>query len=177
MENHPERLIYLDIKEMKTEDYPKLAGLIKKYGLTKQCIFTTSHYDLIRMWKKDMPDSPTMLWVSTHKNPAKENAKLAEVRKAGFADLTFLQIHVHPKDGIFNPNAAEVFKYPTMEFLETLKSELAEHGVNFQMLPWLCDNPDVFTYLLEFGAQSFATDYPEISFKAVQEFQKKNGKK
>lgn len=173
MRNHPERMIYLDIKEMKTEDYPKLAGLITKYGLTRQCIFTASHYDLIRMWKKIMPDSPTMLWVSTHKDPAKENAKLAEVRAQNFADLTFLQIHVHPKDGAFDASAPEPFKYPTKAFLESVRGELAEHGVNFQMLPWRCQDPAVFTYLLEFGAQSFATDYPDVCFNAVQEFQAK----
>ncbi len=173
MRNHPERMIYLDIKEMKTEDYPKLAGLIKEYGLTKQCIFTTSHYDLIRMWKKIMPDSPTMLWVWTRKDPKKQNAVLADVRAQNFADLTFLQIHVHPKDGTFDPSAAEPFKYPTKAFLESVRAELAEHGVNFQMLPWKCQDPAIFTYLLEFGAKSFATDYPEVSFKAVQDFQKK----
>ena len=41
MQEHPERMIYLDIKEMKTEDYEKLANLIKKYGVTDQAIFTT----------------------------------------------------------------------------------------------------------------------------------------
>jgi len=176
MEKHPERLIYLDIKEMKTEDYPRLAKMIEKHGLVRQCIFTTSHYDLIRQWNKIEPDSPTMLWVSTHKNPAKENAKLAEVRAENFAGLTFLQIHVHPKDGTFDPAATEPFKYPSLDFLKSIRAELAEHGVNFQMLPWKSQDPAIFDYLLEFGAQSFATDYPEVTFNAVQEFQKKEGK-
>ncbi len=173
MQDRPERLIYLDIKEMKTEDYPKLAGLIRKYGIVKQAIFTTSHYDLIRQWNKIEPDSPTMMWVSTHKDPAKENAKLAEVRAENFAGLTYLQIHVHPKDGAFDANSPEPFKYPTLGFLKSIRAELAEHGVNFQMLPWKSQDPAIFNYLLEFGAQSFATDYPEVTFNAVQEFQKK----
>jgi len=177
MRKHPERLIFLDIKEMETKDYPRLAKVIKKYGLTSQCIFTTSHYGLIRQWNKIEPDSPTMLWVSTHKNPAKENAKLAEVRAENFAGLTFMQIHVHPKDGMFDADSPEPFKYPTMDFLKSIRAELAEHGVNFQMLPWKSQDPAIFDYLLEFGAQSFATDYPEVTFNAVQEFQKKKGGK
>jgi len=175
MQKHPEHLVFLDIKEMKTKDYPRLAKVIKKYGLTRQCIFTTSHYDLIRQWNKIEPDSPTMLWVSTHKDPAKENAKLAEVRAENFAGLTFLQIHVHPKDGAFDANSPEPFKYPNMAFLKTIRAELAEHGVNFQMLPWNSQDSAIFDYLLEFGTRSFATDYPEVTFNAVQEFQNKKG--
>ncbi len=57
--------------------------------------------------------------------------------------------------------------------MEQTRDELAEHGVIFQLLPWKNNDPAVFTYLLELGAKSFATDYPEVTFNAVQEFQKK----
>ena len=172
MQEHPERMIYLDIKEMKTEDYEKLASLIRKYGVTDQAIFTTSHYDLITQWKVIMPASPTLLWNGGKQE--KLDAKLKVVRDADFAGITFLQIHVHLKKD-YDLAGAEPFSSPTIAFLEQTRDELAEHGVIFQLLPWKSNDPAVFTYLLELGAQSFATDYPEVTFNAVQEFQKKKG--
>ncbi|RKX39804.1 MAG: hypothetical protein DRP64_13755 [Verrucomicrobia bacterium] len=172
MQDRPERMIYLDIKEMKTEDYEKLANLIKKYGVTAQAIFTTSHYDLITQWKEIMPDSPTLLWNGGTQK--KLDAKLKLVRDAGFAGITFLQIHVHLKKD-YDLASAEPFSSPTIPFLEQTRDELAEHDVIFQLLPWKNNDPAVFTYLLELGAKSFATDYPEVTFNAVQEFQNKKG--
>src|SRR5215218_6334872 len=49
MRGHPERRLYLDIKDV---DLPKLAGEAKSAGVERQVIFASTKYDQIRAWRK-----------------------------------------------------------------------------------------------------------------------------
>src|SRR5690606_29925010 len=59
MKGHPERLLYLDIKDINLD---QLVALIQEYDVAKQCIFTTKDHQLIRDWKKRVPESLSLLW-------------------------------------------------------------------------------------------------------------------
>jgi glycerophosphoryl diester phosphodiesterase len=169
MTGRPERRIYLDIKT-ELVDLDALAKLIHQSKTESQIIFTTQYHQLIRDWKKRMPESLSLLW-----NGGKEAAlrkKLAAVRKANFEGITFLQIHVHVADDLKSP---EPFDPPTA-FLKEVRDELKQRHVVFQVLPWECDNPEAYRKLLELGAESFATDYPQMTLEVVREFQKRRGK-
>jgi glycerophosphoryl diester phosphodiesterase len=160
MEAHPERLLYLDIK---TADLDKLVDMIHKHRIERQVIFTTTHYKLIRDWKKRVPQSLTLLWNGDTEENLKK--KLDAVRKTGFEGVTHLQIHVHVHDLA----AAEPFD-PSSSFLRELGQELKSRGIVFQVLPWECDDPRAYEKLLQLGAASFATDYPEVTLKAVADY-------
>ena len=79
MQGHPERMLYLDIK---TVDMDQLAELVHKYGVERQGIFTSTHYNLLQDWKKRIPESPTLLWNGGTEEELTK--KLDEVRKSEF---------------------------------------------------------------------------------------------
>ena len=94
---------------------------------------------------------------------AAEKTGLAE----DFKGITHLQIHVHVND----LNSDEPFD-PPGEYLRTLGKELKSRGIIFQVLPWECSDPRAYEKLLAIGAESFATDYPEVTLAAVKKFRK-----
>jgi glycerophosphoryl diester phosphodiesterase len=160
MQGKPERLLYLDIK---TVELDQLANLVRKYSVESQVIFTTTKYELIQDWKRRVPKSQTLLW-----NGGTETelaTKMNMLRKTGFKGISYLQIHVHVGD----LDSDEPFS-PSSEFLGKIGQELTERGIVFQVLPWECSDPRAYKKLLELGARSFATDHPEVTLQAVQEF-------
>jgi glycerophosphoryl diester phosphodiesterase len=163
MHGRPERLLYLDIK---TADLDKLVELIHDYQVERQVIFTTTKHNLIQDWKQRVPESLTLLWNGG--TEAELARKLEDVRKTGFDGVTHFQIHVHVGD----LDAAEPFD-PSSQFLRNLGDELKGRGIVFQVLPWECADPRAYEKLLELGAESFATDYPEVTLKAVRDFHAK----
>jgi glycerophosphoryl diester phosphodiesterase len=164
MRDRPERLLYLDIKTAQNEP---LVKLIRKYGVERQVIFTTTHHRLIRDWKRRVPESLTLLWNGG--SEAELTEKLTAVRDADFDGITHLQIHVHVGD-----LAADEPFTPSSQFLRIVGEELKSRGIVFQALPWECSDQRAYEKLLELGAESFATDYPETTLKAVKEFRKRS---
>lgn len=174
MRGRPERLLYIDIKKI---DLDQLAALIREFDAEKQCIFTTTHYDLMQDWKKRVPESPTLLWNGSteQERPNHEQVlakKMDDLRKQDFKGITYLQIHVFVGD-----LASDEPFTPRSEFLQTLGKELKSRGIVFQVLPWECSDPRAYDKLLALGAESFATDYPEVTLNAVRRFHENNDKK
>ena len=165
MQGHPDRLVYLDIKT-ENVDLDQLQKQVVEAGLQKQIIFTTKHHDLIRQWKQRVPESLTLIWNGGAE--AELEKRLAAIRAKDFEGLTHLQIHVKV---VGDPADAEPF-VPSTAFLEKTRDELKERGIVFQVLPWENADPAVYRRLLELGAESFATDYPQVTVDAVREFQK-----
>ena len=165
MKGRPERLLYLDIKEV---DLDQLVGLIRKHDVGSQVIFTTKYHQLIRDWKKRVPESLTLLWNGGSEKVLTE--RLDAVRKAAFDGITHLQIHVKVGD-----LASDEPFMPSVAFLERTRDELKSRGIVFQVLPWKCSEPRAYARLLELGAQSFATDYPEITLEVVRKHRKNGG--
>jgi glycerophosphoryl diester phosphodiesterase len=163
MHGHPDRMLYLDIK---TVDMDRLAEMVRKYGVERQTIFTSTKYNLIRDWKKRIAESPTLLWNGG--TEAELTKKLADVRKQNFDGITHLQIHVHVGD----LNSAEPFN-PSTKFLQAVAKELKSRGIVFQVLPWECSDQNAYEKLLALGAESFATDYPEVTLAAVRNYHQK----
>lgn len=165
MRDRPERLLYLDIK---TAPLDPLIGLIREYGVERQVIFTTTHHRLIRDWKKRVPVSLTLLW--NRGSEAELSKKLAAIRETGYEGITHLQIHVHVGD----LDGAEPFTPPS-DFLRSWGLELKSRGIVFQALPWECADQRAYEQLLDLGVESFATDYPEVTLRAVQSARNRNG--
>jgi hypothetical protein len=61
--------------------------------------------------------------------------------------------------------------------LRSLGKELKSRGIVFQVLPWECADQRAYEKLLALGAESFATDYPEVTLNAARSFREKSGKR
>ena len=64
----------------------------ESHTVHKQLILASTKYDIIRQWKRLAPTSATLHWMGG--TEAELAARIAELRKTRFADITQLQIHV-----------------------------------------------------------------------------------
>jgi glycerophosphoryl diester phosphodiesterase len=163
MKGHPDRLVYLDIKT-ENVDLDQLQLRVVDVGLQSQIIFTTKHHDLIRQWKQRVPQSLTLIWNGG--TEAELKARLAAIREKDFEGITHLQIHVK----VVGDLAGDEPFMPSIAFLESVRDELKSRGIVFQVLPWENADPAVYRRLLELGAESFATDYPQVTVDAIRDF-------
>ncbi|MCA9182646.1 MAG: hypothetical protein KDA51_14380, partial [Planctomycetales bacterium] len=58
MQQHPARRLYLDYKDA---DLEQLADEVRQYGVASQVLLASSKHDLLRRWKKLLPNSGTLL--------------------------------------------------------------------------------------------------------------------
>jgi len=65
---------------------------------------------------------------------------------------------------------------PSRQFLGEVSSELAERGILFQTLPYGASDAVTYSQLLDAGLASFATDYPDVTLKAVRDYYEAGGK-
>jgi glycerophosphoryl diester phosphodiesterase len=160
MRGHPERLFYIDIKSIKLD---RLAALVRKLKVERQIIFTSEKPQLIRDWKKRVPESMTLLW---NRGSEEELAKkMDELRKTDFAGITHLQIHVK----VVDIKSDEPF-IPSSPFLRSLGKELKSRHIVFQTFSAECNDEQVYHRLMSLGVESFATDFPEQTLRAMQSF-------
>lgn len=182
MQGRPGRHLYMDIKSV---DLKQLAGEVKKYKVEKQVVFTTSKHELIREWKKLVPESETLLWMRG--DEASLDHALSEIRKTGFEGITQLQVHIFPtktfaqalemaaiKAGRLkttverekaNPNQFTV----SDDFVRKLGGELRARHILFQALPYTSD-AGVCSALFDLGVASIATDYPDAVLAEIRKY-------
>ena len=156
--DHPERRLYIDIKNVDLEQLSK-----ESHKVHQQLILASTDYAIIREWKRLAPASFTLHWMGGTETEL--GKRLQKLEKGQFADITQLQIHVHiDENGIFSPSE---------KFLLETGNRLREYGVLYQVLPWESKSPQVFWRLMDIGVGSFATDYPNIAMQAIQDYYKK----
>lgn len=154
MTGKKDRRLYLDIKDV---DLKALAAEAKAARVGSQVVLASSKHAVIREWKTLVPDSGTLNWMGGTEKELGD--KLAALRQAQFEGVTQLQVHVRRKDGALTPSKT---------FLVATGRELRERGILFQVLPWGADDEATYRELLESGVASFATDYPEVTLRAVR---------
>ncbi|CAE7271825.1 egsA, partial [Symbiodinium sp. CCMP2456] len=148
LERHPDRLMYLDIKQV---DFTQLASESK--AVHRQLIVASTKYHELLQWKALAPDSPTLHWMGGSEDELR--ARFDKLEDEHFDCVDQLQIHVR-----FN---AEGRMSPSEEFLRGVGEQLRRHGVLFQVFPWETKDPRYFERLLDLGVVSFATDYPDVT--------------
>lgn len=170
MQQHPARRLYLDYKDA---DLEQLADEVRQYGVASQVLLASSKHDLLRRWKKLLPNSGTLLWIpGTEKQ---KRAAMESARKTDFDGITQLQIHVRMPGDATDIQPGEPFS-PSRQFLGEVSSELAERGILFQTLPYGASDAVTYAQLLDAGLASFATDYPDVTLKAVRDYYEAGGK-
>jgi len=172
MRGHPERHLYMDVKSIQ---FPRLAGEVRKYGIEKQIVLASRKVEQLREWKAIVPESETLLWM--HGNVAELRRDLKKLRATKFQGVTQVQIHVYPKvtDDHWAPPADESpadnpFRLPNA-FLREVGEELRTFGVVFQTFPYTKEG-QVYGQLLDLGVMSFATDHPDIALREIKAYYK-----
>ena len=166
MQGKPERRLYLDIKQV---SLAQLAEEVRAGGVGSQVILAAPKHETILEWKRLVPDSQTLLWMSGTEKAKRE--RLAALKATGFEGITQLQIHVRlPGD----PQASDIQPgepfTPSRAFLIEAGAELGRRGILFQTLPYGATDPAIYTTLLDLGFASFATDHPNVTKQAVAEY-------
>jgi glycerophosphoryl diester phosphodiesterase len=161
MHGKPERRLYLDIKNV---DLDQLAAEARKHEVVGQIIFASTDYELIRRWKRLVPESQTLHWMGGSEADLKK--RLTALGAANFEGITQLQLHVR-----LNTNSAVVEPFDlSRAFLRSTGDELRRQGILYQSLPWGVAEPKVYWQLLDLGVASFATDHPNVTLKAVRDY-------
>ena len=155
LKKHPKRKIYVDIKNV---DFEQLAR--ESEGIHPQMILASTKYEEIERWKKVAPTSFTLHWMGGKEEKLTERLDL--LKENQFRGVDQLQIHVNiSKDGVF---------YPSEDFLRKTGDLLRQYNILFQVLPWEGKTEDVYRRLLDLGAASFATDYPDAAMRAITRY-------
>jgi len=175
MTGKPDRQLYLDIKNV---SLPELAKLVVDAKVESQVILASTKYDIIRSWKKLVPQSQTLQWMGGTEEYLE--GRFAELRKTDFADVTQLQIHVNIKGAVgtkveqkfidaVKRDSVDPFK-ESDTFLLTKAAEVRGHGILIQTLPWGATSKAVYWKLMDLGFMSFATDHPDVTQDAVKAY-------
>ena len=156
----PTRSLYLDIKVV---SLPRLAALVGAAGVEKQVILASPNPEAIREWHALAPEGQALLWMGGPE--AELRTRIEALKVSGFVGITQLQIHVRASG---EGDSLQV--EPSSDFLRELGRELSSRGIVFQALPWHTADPEVYARLLDLGVQSFATDFPDATLRAVREY-------
>lgn len=155
LKKHPQRRVYIDIKNV---DFEQLAKETR--DVHPQLILASTKYEEIKRWKQLAPKSFTLHWMGGTREKLAE--RLDALEKEKFDSIDQLQIHVNlDQEGKFSPDDS---------FLKESGDRLRKYGILFQTLPWGGKDPEVYKRLMDLGCASFATDYPDITMKAIREY-------
>lgn len=161
MRSRPDRRLCLDFKYV---DLKQLADLVHAHGVDKQVVLATTDYEVVKQWKKFLPDAPAMLWMGEPEPKLKE--RLAVLRTVNFAGVDRIQFH--PRANTNSP-ALEPFTI-SRAFLRATADELRGRGIAFEAFPRGITDPKAYWQLLDLGVATFSTDYPEMAVKAVRDY-------
>lgn len=175
MKGRPDRHLYLDIK---TVDLKQLAAEVKEYRVEKQVALASTKYEIIREWKRLVPESDTLLWMGGLEQTLRK--RFDDLRKTDFADVTQLQIHIHIREPLGGKESvAQQAAVPSdyrepftlsRQFLIDAGKELRSRKILYQTLPYNTVDPRVYWTLMDLGVASFSTDFPDRAWKAIEDY-------
>jgi len=166
MKGHPERRLYLDFKFV---DLNQLADEVKKHDVAQQVILASTKYDIIRSWKRLLPDSQTLLWMGGTEDKLRK--RIEELKKNQFFDcVTQLQLHIHVDKSAGEGAGDEIRFAESDDLIKDVAKELKSRNILFQALPMNATDAKVYRRLLDLGVQSFATDHPQLTLDVVKEY-------
>jgi len=159
MKGRPERLVYLDLKQV---DLEQLGKLIDEYGINKQVIFTHNIQENCKSMKRIASGVRTMLWIGG--SPERIMETYRQARDSGFEGLDQIQFHIKAGGDEGWPFQLE------KPFLREALSETLTAGVDLEALPFTFDGKSM-DLLLNLGIRWYATDEPARFLECVQSWQ------
>jgi glycerophosphoryl diester phosphodiesterase len=159
MQGRPERLMYLDLKEI---DLAELGRLIDRYEVNKQVLFAHNQQKNCISMKNIAAGVRTMLWIGG--TPESIETKFAAALESGFEGLDQVQIHLNG----FNADAEWSYDI-SREFIQFAYEQTSKAGVDLELFPFLFEERSIHT-LLAMGITWYATDEPARFVASVQSF-------
>ncbi len=149
MKGNPERLIYLDIKDI---DLKVLGKLIDTCGVNRQILITSPRQSDCRTLKRITRNLRTMIWIGG--SPDEIKAKFSEVAESGFSGLDQVQLHLddHRGEGSFRYHLESDYLKEALLICRRAK-------IDFEVFPFGIDEASLHT-LLDLGIRWYATDEP-----------------
>lgn len=161
MAGYPERMIYLDLKDV---DLDALGLLIDRYGINEQIIFAHHVQENCRRMKEIAPGVRSMLWIGGSRQQIRQ--RYAAARDSGFLGLDQVQIHLNARRSI-----DDAWPYAVDEtFLKDVLAETDSRGIDLEVLPFVFSRSTVHR-LLDLGIRWFATDEPARFVRCVQSWE------
>ena len=158
MSKNPERMIYLDIKNV---DLNKLKKMVDQFGFEKRIIFVNGKQQMLVKLKKMFPTARTMTWLSGSAQEIKD--KFAALRIRDFAGIDQLQFHLKVAE-----KAPEITYALDPRFLVSARDILEKHGIVMQLRPFDY-NALSLKKLIDLGVHWFVTNAPQKFYQTVQQ--------
>lgn len=166
MAGRPERLLFVDEKGASPR---QIAEIARRFGVERQVIYTSPHFQLMAEWQKEVPGGLGMVWLGTW---AKDNSPTSVAKADKFLDDSFramaasnwvgisqVQIHVRTdfsKDDPFCPSTAAIRRSIAL---------LHAKGITVQGVSWTeGKNPEVYRRLWDLGFDNLCSDDPLVLF-------------
>ncbi|WP_068776825.1 glycerophosphodiester phosphodiesterase family protein [Paenibacillus sp. FJAT-26967] len=158
MSGRPERLFYLDLKEV---DLQQLGALIDEYGVHEQVIFTHNVQDNCKRMKTIASGVRSMLWIGGNAERIQET--FLQARQSEFDGLDQIQLHLKKsgQDGAVWPYALEP------AFLEDALAAAQNAGLDLEVFPFEFEEASIHA-LLDIGIRWYATDEPAKFVQSVR---------
>lgn len=139
MRGHPERHLYLDIKDV---DLVQLAEEVRAHDVGAQVVLAAPRPETIRRWKELVPGSATLLWMGGSEEDLR--ARVEGLKASGFGGITQLQIHIRlrpaPDGSTPDPVAAGPDPFTLSDaFIVELGRELRARGILYPSLHYTAD--------------------------------------
>lgn len=158
MKTRPERLIYLDLKNV---DLQLLGALIDSYGVNKQVIFTHNVMENCQRMKEIAVGVRSMLWIGGEAERIKQ--KFIQVRDGGFEGLD--QVQLHMKYLLDSPDWPYTID---KEFLSFSLEESRNAGIDLELFLFHIDDHSV-KQMLDMGIRWYATDEPTVFLNSLHQ--------
>lgn len=179
MKGKPRRELYLDLK---AASLPALSQTVDDAGVGGQVILASSDYATLREWSSLRAESGnggsrTLYWMGTWGKADEEplRARFREMRSHNFSGITQIQIHAGLRLPLEKINRESIDPFtPSDAFFRAAAGELCEHGILLQSLPWGGASEAIYWKLLDLGVQSFATDHPDVTLRALRTWKPQN---
>lgn len=152
MQGKPERLVYLDLKQV---DLRRLGELIDRYEVNGQCIFTHNKQTNCKQMKQIAAGVRSMLWIGGDLEKIKRTYA-EQALGLRFDGLDQVQLHLNSRDKTGSPD----WPYDLdRAFVQLALAETGAAGVDLEVLPFQFDERSIHA-LLDLGIRWFATDEP-----------------
>jgi len=161
MEGHPERRVYLDLKDV---DTAKLLGKIHAHGLEQRVIFVHGDVEKCKELQNLYPGARTMTWLSGATQQQKN--RFEELAATNFAGISQLQFHLRQS------KVKPEIEYALDDaYLKEALRRCKEAGVDFQLRPFVF-TPESLGKLLDLGVRHFVADAPKAFRDALDKAEK-----
>lgn len=161
MYGKPERLIYLDLKDVNLE---QLGKLIDTYKVNQQVIFTHNKQENCIRMKEIASGVRTMMWIMGNTERIKQT--FMQAQQTNFTGLDQVQIHLR--------TAEYKQEWPfelEQEYVKDVIAVTGAAGIDFEVFLYSCEEKVVHPLLVE-GVRWFATDEPSKFLQTIRNWNK-----